>query len=76
MKDIPSVTASEALRALERAGFLPTRVRGSHVVVKHEDGRWTTVPVHRGRDLDKNLLRQILREAELNVDEFVRLLKS
>ncbi|MEK6604498.1 MAG: type II toxin-antitoxin system HicA family toxin, partial [Nitrospirota bacterium] len=37
--------------------------------LKHADGRRTTVPVHKGRDLGKGLLRQIMRDANLTVED-------
>ena len=75
MSDLPSVTGDEVRRALGRGGFVVTRIRGSHNVLKHPDGRWTTVPIHRGRDIDKSLLRTILREAGIEPAEFLRLLR-
>jgi predicted RNA binding protein YcfA (HicA-like mRNA interferase family) len=66
----------EVVAALERLGFLRARQRGSHVVMKHPDGRWAPVPLHNGRDVDPALLRSILREVSLAADEFLRALRS
>ncbi len=66
--------ADEIIRALERAGFQAVRQRGSHVRLKHDDGRAVTVPVHSGQDIGRGLLRKILRDAELTPDEFLELL--
>lgn len=42
--------------------------------LKSADGRATTVPVHRGRDVPKGLLRKIIREdLELSLEEFLGL---
>jgi predicted RNA binding protein YcfA (HicA-like mRNA interferase family) len=46
MTRLPRVSGKEVVRALERAGFAVQRVRGSHVFLKHSDGRVTSVPVH------------------------------
>jgi predicted RNA binding protein YcfA (HicA-like mRNA interferase family) len=35
---------------LEKAGFTTTRVRGSHHVLRHPDGRTVAVPVHSARE--------------------------
>jgi predicted RNA binding protein YcfA (HicA-like mRNA interferase family) len=51
-------------------GFAAQRQRGSHVFYRHPDGRTTTVPHHKGRDLARPLLREILREVDLTPDEF------
>ncbi len=40
----------------------------------HPDGRIVTVPVHAGQDVGRGLLRKILRDAELSVEELLRLL--
>jgi predicted RNA binding protein YcfA (HicA-like mRNA interferase family) len=50
------------------------RQRGSHVRLRHSDGRVVTVPVHSGQDIGKGLLRKILRDAELSREEFINLL--
>jgi predicted RNA binding protein YcfA (HicA-like mRNA interferase family) len=51
-------------------GFKRVRQRGSHVFYKHLDGRTTTIPHHRGRVLARPLIREILREVEINVDDY------
>nr|BAL57658.1 hypothetical conserved protein [uncultured Deinococcota bacterium] len=42
------ITGQELVRLLEEGGFQVVRVRGSHVRLRHPDGRATTVPVHPG----------------------------
>jgi predicted RNA binding protein YcfA (HicA-like mRNA interferase family) len=74
MPSLPMLRADEIIRALERAGFQTVRQRGSHVRLKHEDGRVVTVPVHGTQDIGRGLLRKILRDAELTPDEFLELL--
>jgi predicted RNA binding protein YcfA (HicA-like mRNA interferase family) len=51
------------------------RQKGSHVRMKHPEGRVVTVPVHPGQDVGRGLLRKVLRDAELTRDEFMALLK-
>lgn len=74
MPPVPSVRGDRVVRALERAGFKLARVAGSHHVMRHPDGRGTTVPVHPGRDLAKGTLRNILADADLTISELQRLL--
>jgi len=62
--------AAEVGRALETAGFVLVRQSGSHAVYRHADGRWTTVPQHGSKDLGKGILRKILKDAGLSVDDF------
>ncbi|MDP9357303.1 MAG: type II toxin-antitoxin system HicA family toxin [Chloroflexota bacterium] len=45
------------------------RQSGSHAVLKHPDGRRTTVPMHRGRDIGKGLLHQIMVDTGLSADD-------
>jgi predicted RNA binding protein YcfA (HicA-like mRNA interferase family) len=60
-------------RVLEKLGFQFIRQSGSHMIFHHSDGRWTTVPMHRGRDLGKGLLRKILKDAGISIIEFEKL---
>ena len=64
----------DAVRALERAGFVVTRIRGSHRILVHPaDGtRRATVPVHTGLTLKLGTLRSILVQAKLTEDELVQ----
>ena len=57
-------------------GFAAVRQPGSHVFVRHPDGRTTTVPNHPGRDLARPLIREILREIELTPDQFREVLQQ
>ena len=60
----------EAVWVLERLGVIRIRQSGSHAIYRHPDGRWATVPIHRGRDLGKGLLRRTLKDAGFTADEF------
>jgi predicted RNA binding protein YcfA (HicA-like mRNA interferase family) len=72
---LPSVTARQAIGALERAGFIVSRMSGSHCRLIHPDdpARKVTVPVHTG-DLRRGTLRAIIAQAGLTVAEFIALL--
>ena len=74
MNQLRPLRPEELLRALKRAGFEKTRQRGSHVRLLHPDGRVVTVPIHPGKEIGRGLLRKILRDTELSVDEFLTLL--
>ncbi|MGB9777308.1 MAG: type II toxin-antitoxin system HicA family toxin [Anaerolineae bacterium] len=75
MTRLPVLRGSEVLRALRKAGFEMVRQRGSHIRLRHPDGRVVTVPVHQGQDVSRGLLRKILRDAELSPEELLELLK-
>lgn len=73
MTRLPVVSGRECVRALEKAGFVFGRQRGSHMVLycEHPPSQ-VTVPDH--RELDRGTLRSILRQADLTIEEFLRLL--
>ncbi len=72
---LPRVDAQQLIRALKRVGFEGQRQRGSHLHLRRtSDSKRVTVPVHKGRDLPTGTLRAILRDAELSIEEFRKLL--
>ena len=69
---LPVIRGKELIAFLEKLGFTIIRQRGSHVRMKSDDGRYTTIPVHSGEDIPKGLLRKIIRDdLEITLDEFV-----
>lgn len=66
--------AREIIRVLKILGFNEVRAKGSHIFMKHGDGRATLVPKHGGEDISRGLLRQILREVNIAPEEFSKLL--
>lgn len=72
MSRLPRLKGKEVVRILEKLGFRTLRTRGSHVFLRHSDGRVTTVPVHSGEVIGPGLLRAILRDIEMSVDEFAK----
>ena len=67
----PVLKPREVVALLDRLGFREVRQRGSHKQFRQADGRFTTVPFHRGRDISPTLLRQIARDIGLSVDELL-----
>ena len=61
--------SDEVLRKLKRAGFVERRSSGSHIVLRHPDGRQTYVALHPG-DIPTGTMRAILRQAGFSEDEF------
>ena len=74
MGSFPAVTGRDAVRALERSGFVVARIKESHHFMRHADGRTTVVPVHAGETLGPGLVSKILRDAELTREAFRTLL--
>lgn len=72
MPKLKRVSGEEAIRALEKLGFVRVRQRGSHVVLKRQTPLGTlgcVVPLH--RELAEGTLRGSLRQAEVTPEEFM-----
>jgi predicted RNA binding protein YcfA (HicA-like mRNA interferase family) len=76
MSKLPSLTGKEIVSLLKKAGFIVERQRGSHVFLKHEDGRATVVPVHSGETIGPELLSKILRDVEMTKQDLLEVLES
>ena len=72
---LPRVTAAEAVKVLERTGFVLVRQSGSHKIYKNKEGKRATVPYHAGKTLHPKVLQSILRDANITVKKFKDLLK-
>jgi predicted RNA binding protein YcfA (HicA-like mRNA interferase family) len=72
---LPRITATEAIKVLERAGFSFSRQSGSHKIYKNREGKRATVPYHSSKILHPKVLASILRDADLTVQKFEDLLK-
>ncbi|HUI39773.1 MAG TPA: type II toxin-antitoxin system HicA family toxin [Methanothrix sp.] len=71
---LPAIDSQELLRILKVLGFGIIRTKGSHVRLRSEDGRVTTVPIHSNKEIPKGLLRKIIREdLEMSLDDFLEL---
>ena len=72
MTRLPRLKGKEIIRILKRAGFGVVRTKGSHTFLRHPDGRATVVPVHSGETIGPGLLRAILRDVEMSVEQLVK----
>lgn len=71
---LPRITAGDAIRALERAGFFLVRQSGKHKIYKNSAGNRVTVPHHLSKVLHPKVLKNILQDADLTIEEFKALL--
>lgn len=72
MQKLPVIDGQELLKFVKSLGFVVIRTRGSHVQLKSEDGRSTTIPLHAKKEVPKGLLRKIIREdLEMSLEEFL-----
>lgn len=72
MGTLPVLKAKEIVAILDRLGFNEVRQKGSHKQFRHPDGRGTTVPFHQGRNISPILLKQIIKDIGLTVEEFMQ----
>jgi predicted RNA binding protein YcfA (HicA-like mRNA interferase family) len=71
MPKLPIVSGADAVRALERLGFVITRQRGSHIVMRRGSSG-CVVPNH--RELKIGTLAGLLKQAGVSTDEFIKTL--
>lgn len=75
MAKLPLISAVKLIKILAKLGFKPMRQEGSHVFLRHEDGRTTTIPVHGGENIDRGLLNKIIKhDIQISREEFERLI--
>ncbi len=72
---LPRITAAEAIKALEKAGFFLARQSGSHKIYKNNEGKRVTISYHTGKILHPKVLKSILRDADLTIEEFKELMR-
>jgi len=76
MPKLPILRAREVLKALKTEGFFEFHRVGSHIQLKHEDGRRVTVPMHKGKDIGRGMLHSILEQAKIKPTDFLKLLEK
>ena len=75
MAKLPQISTVEFIKILHKIGFKVLRQEGSHIFLKHDDGRTMTVPNHPGEKLDRGLLNKILKkDIQINRSDFEKLM--
>ncbi|MCB9805703.1 type II toxin-antitoxin system HicA family toxin [Candidatus Nomurabacteria bacterium] len=62
-------------KILIKLGFEERDAEGSHIFLAHKDGRTTVIPMKK-TDISRGLLRKILNDCNISVDEYNRLRKN
>jgi predicted RNA binding protein YcfA (HicA-like mRNA interferase family) len=75
MSKLPQISGKDCIKTLEKAGFYIKRQKGSHVILCR-DNPFAEVVVPNHKSLDKGTLRAIIRQADLDVDEFIEFLEN
>lgn len=73
MSILPQVRPRDLLKALQKEGFKVSRKTGSHVHLKHSDGRLTSISIHPGT-LPKGTLAAILTQTKLTAEKLKKLI--
>ncbi len=76
MSKLPVISGEKAVKCFEKLGYAAVRQKGSHIRMWHTSDKSKkplTIPRH--KVLGKGLLRKLLRDAELSVEQFCELLK-
>jgi predicted RNA binding protein YcfA (HicA-like mRNA interferase family) len=74
MPKLPRLNARQIVAALEKAGFSLARQSGSHMIYKNPAGKRVTVPFHGPTILHPKLLKTILRDADISIEQLQELL--
>jgi len=69
----PVLSGKGTAKALAKVGFVPVRQKGSHVFLRHVDGRRTVVPLH--EEVNKSTLMDIIEQTKLARQDFLELIK-
>jgi predicted RNA binding protein YcfA (HicA-like mRNA interferase family) len=65
----------ELVRIFRKNGFIIKRQTGSHCVLQHYlTGKITIIPVHGGKDLSRGMFKKILKDLDLSLDDFMKML--
>lgn len=72
MPSLPHVSGVDAVRALERLGFVVVRQRGSHIILRR-DSTGCVVPNH--REIKVGTLNGVLKQAGVKPEEFISALR-
>jgi len=75
LAQLPALNARDVIRAVECAGFLFDRQSGSHAIYIHPTSkRRTVIPIHGNKIINKPLLRSIIDDLGISIEEFLGLL--
>jgi len=67
------ISPAKMAKILEKLGFRLVRQKGSHAFYQHSDGKATVIPVHKGEDLGKGIIKSIINDIEISLVEYDKL---
>jgi predicted RNA binding protein YcfA (HicA-like mRNA interferase family) len=72
MPKLVPIKPKKLIKLLMGIGFVERDAEGSHVFFKHSDGRTTVIPIHT-EGISKGLLRKILNDIQLSLEDYEKL---
>ncbi len=76
MPKLPVVKANQLYKILLKLGFSKYHQVGSHIQLKHPDGRRITIPYHPSQEIRKGTLKSIIDDLDITVEEFIKAVKK
>lgn len=73
MSKLPKIPGKKCVKALSKTGFYFKRQQGSHIILRR-DNPFAQLVVPNHKELDRGTLRAIIRQADLSIEGFVKLL--
>jgi len=74
-KKLPRLTAQQVIKFIEKLGFSESRSSGSHKIYKNkEKTKRIVIPYHSGKIIHPKIIKDILRVANISVEEFQNLI--
>lgn len=73
MPKLPIIEARKLLKILQKLGFYQHHQAGSHIQLKHPDGRRTTIPYHPSKEIRRGTLKAIIDDLNITVEDFISL---
>jgi len=70
---LPLLSSKELIKILAKIGYAPVRQKGSHIRLVCADRPPITIPDYRA--IDRSLIKRILRQANLNDDDFLDIMR-
>ena len=65
---LPRLNADQAIKLVEKLGFVLARQSGNHKIYKNIKGVRLTIPYHKGKVLHPKIIKSIIKDAEIDFD--------
>ena len=74
MSNFPSISGKILIKILSKQDFIVIRTKGSHCFLRNSEGKVTTVPTHSNETIGKGLLLKILKDCEIDKEDFFKMI--